>query len=246
MEVTYKTQGIILQREQYGENDSRVFVYTPNFGKLELVARGTQKLSSKLAAHLEPLNLCEIMVVRGKQYDYLGTAISEEVFAGIKDDYDKTTVAGEILKLVNEVTKEKQAEQAIFLLLKEFFSILNDVETRHGASLLEILFSAFTLKFLSLLGYAPQLERCVVCQKTIELDNNKFSFSHGGMVCKMCNAPDSVAISNEAVKIMRLALTPNWQDILKLTIPNELRTETGRLATQFKEYCLVDFLRQKR
>ena len=84
------------------------------------------------------------MVVRGKQYDYLGTAISEEVFAGIKDDYDKTTVPGEILKLVNEVTKEKQAEQAIFLLLKEFFSILNDVETRHGASLLEILFSALS------------------------------------------------------------------------------------------------------
>src|SRR3989338_10081061 len=107
MEVTYKTQGIILRREQYGENDSRVFVYTRNFGKLDLGARGTQKLLSKLAAHIEPLNLGEIMAVRGRQYDYLGSIVSENIFSGLRGDYDKIRAAGEILKLVNDAVKEK-------------------------------------------------------------------------------------------------------------------------------------------
>ena len=238
MEVTYKTQGIILQREQYGENDSRVFVYTSDFGKLELVARGTQKLSSKLAAHLEPLNLCEIMVVRGKQYDYLGTAISEEVFAGIKDDYDKTTVAGEILKLVNEVTKEKQAEQAIFLLLKEFFSILNDVETRHGASLLEILFSAFTLKFLSLLGYAPQLERCVVCQRRLQTGGNSFSYVTGGVVCSGCCKGDR-ALSGTAINTLRLMLTAPLSTVADTNIKENVTAEATAVIREMRLYHLT-------
>jgi len=237
MEVTYKTQGIILQREQYGENDSRVFVYTPNFGKLELVARGTQKLSSKLSAHLEPLNLCEIMVVRGKQYDYLGVAISEEVFAGIKNDYGKTAAAGEILKLVNEVTKEKQAEQAIFLLLKEFLNAL-DAETRHGASLFDVLKSTFTLKFLALLGYAPQLERCVVCQRQLQPGGNSFSYITGGVVCSGCRKGER-ALSDAAINTMRLMLTAPLSTLADANIKENFTVEATAVIKEMRLYHLT-------
>lgn len=237
MEVTYKTKGIVLRREPYNENDSRVFVYTRDFGKLDLIARGTQKLSSKLVSHIEPLNLCEIMVVRGKQYDYLGTIISEEVFAGVKDDYDKTVTAGEILKLVNDAVKEKQAEPEIFLLLQEFFKILNNGH---------ILKSAFILKFLALLGYAPELDKCVVCQAELTLDNNQFSFAKGGVVCQRCGMPDGIPISNEAIKFMRLMLAQNLREIGELQLVTEIIAEAGKFIERCQEYCLVDFLSQKR
>jgi DNA repair protein RecO (recombination protein O) len=158
MEVTYKTRGIILRREPYGEDDSRVFIYTPDFGKLDLIARGTQKLSSKLAAHIEPLNLCEIMIVRGKQYDYLGSIVSEDVFFNIKNNYDKMATAGEIVKLVNDAIKEKQTEPEIFLLLREFLDFINVIEGEQALVCFQILKSAFILKFLALLGYAPNLD----------------------------------------------------------------------------------------
>jgi len=247
MEVTYKTRGIILRREPYGEDDSRVFVYTQDCGKLDLIARGTQKLSSKLASHIEPLNLGEIMVVRGKQYDYLGSAISEDVFANTKGNYDKIAIAGEILKLVNDTVKEKQAEQEIFLLLKEFLEILNtNAETQNFASLLKILSMAFILKFLSLLGYAPELYKCVACQKELALDNNKFNFSKGGVICKTCGVQDGIAISKEVIEVMRLMLTQSWRDIGELKSANEIIIEAGKFISQCEEYCLVDFLRQRR
>ena len=174
MEVTYKTQGIILTREPYGEDDSRVFIYTPDFGKLDLIARGTQKLSSKLAAHIEPLNFGEIMAIRGKQYDYLGSAISENIFAGIKSDYDKMAIAGEIVKLINGAIKEKQAEPEIFLLLKDFLNILN-IDAKPAAFSFDILKLVFILKFLSLLGYAPNFDN-------LELGDFKISQSSADLL----------------------------------------------------------------
>ena len=85
MEVSQKSKAIILKREAFLENNSRVFIYSQNFGKLDLVARGTQKISSKLAGHIEPLNLCEIMIIKGKQYNYLGSALCENSFLNIKN-----------------------------------------------------------------------------------------------------------------------------------------------------------------
>lgn len=229
MEVTYKTKGIVLRREPYNENDSRVFVYTRDFGKLDLIARGTQKLSSKLVSHIEPLNLCEIMVVRGKQYDYLGTIISEEVFAGVKDDYDKTVTAGEILKLVNDAVKEKQAEPEIFLLLQEFFKILNNGH---------ILKSAFILKFLALLGYAPELDKCVVCSRQLQPGGNSFSYAAGGVVCGGCRQGEPL-LSDGAINTIRLILTAPLGIAAHTTVNENLAAEVISVTHGMRLYSLT-------
>ncbi|MFH1822239.1 MAG: recombination protein O N-terminal domain-containing protein [Patescibacteria group bacterium] len=43
MEETYTTKAIVLNRQPFRENDSRVVVYSFEQGKMELVARGTKK-----------------------------------------------------------------------------------------------------------------------------------------------------------------------------------------------------------
>lgn len=156
MEVTTKTKAIILKREPYNENDSRVFVYTRDFGKLQLIARGTQKLSSKLAGHIEPLNFCDMMIIKGKQYDYAGSVIAENVFARIKNDYAKSIIAGEVVRIVDELVKGEEKDEQIFLMLKKFLAVLNNAEIHKSLSL-QILKNALTIKLISILGYRPNL-----------------------------------------------------------------------------------------
>jgi len=204
MEVTSKTQGIILQREPYNENDSRVFVYTKDFGKLELIARGTQKISSKLSAHLEPLNLCEIMIVRGKQYDYLGSAISENIFSGVKSDYNKIKTAGEILGLINGAVKEKQADEQIFLLLEEFLDVLN--ESGQNA---EIIKSIFILKFLALLGYAPDF--------------------HSGLM-------GEIKINKNLADVMPRLLNMKLSEVMELNLSDDTIKQSVNVIKQYQQY----------
>ncbi|MBI3046339.1 MAG: DNA repair protein RecO [Candidatus Harrisonbacteria bacterium] len=50
------TEAIVLDKEDLGESDSRVFLYTKDLGKVAAKATSLRKITSKLAAHLEPFN----------------------------------------------------------------------------------------------------------------------------------------------------------------------------------------------
>ena len=56
MDETYNFEAIVLNRYAFRESDSRVILYSREKGKLELVARGTKKIKSKIS-YIELLNL---------------------------------------------------------------------------------------------------------------------------------------------------------------------------------------------
>ena len=93
MQTTFHTQAIVLARVDWREHDSRLIVYSPQ-GQLDLIARGTKKPTSKLAGHIEPFNLIDLMVARGRQFDYLAAGLAQTVFAQIKSDVSKQKLAG--------------------------------------------------------------------------------------------------------------------------------------------------------
>lgn len=62
----YTTEGIILKREDRGENDAVYVVLTENLGLIAVQASGIRLLKSKLRTVLQPRNIVNITVVRGK------------------------------------------------------------------------------------------------------------------------------------------------------------------------------------
>jgi DNA repair protein RecO (recombination protein O) len=125
MDETYATKAIVLNRQPFRENDSRVILYSRDRGKLELIARGTKKINSKLAGHLEPLSLSSIMVVRGRQFDYIGGAAAINCFIDLKSDLAKLAAAGQAVKATSELIKTGIDDNYIYLLLLDFLEILN-------------------------------------------------------------------------------------------------------------------------
>src|SRR3989339_15793 len=89
MEETYITKIIVLNRWIHREHDSKILAFSPELGKIDLVVRGAQKNTSKLSAHIEPMNLGKVMIVRGRNCDYLGGIDNERNFRNIKTDFDK-------------------------------------------------------------------------------------------------------------------------------------------------------------
>ncbi|MFH1792345.1 MAG: DNA repair protein RecO, partial [Patescibacteria group bacterium] len=52
----YSTEAIILATKDYSEADRILVVYTKDFGKLSLIAKGVRKTTSKKRGHLEIFN----------------------------------------------------------------------------------------------------------------------------------------------------------------------------------------------
>ena len=209
MEATSKTQAIVLRREPWNGSDSRIFVYTPALGKLNLVARGTRKISSKLAPHLEPFNWCEIMLVKGRQYDYIGSCVSGASYRGIKSDYGTAIVAAGIAKIVHTATKEHSPDERVFFMLKKFLDVLDSSAAKLPGDTLQLLASAFILKLVSVLGYQPRFE-------SLWVGNQK--------------------ISPKLAHFMRMLLGMAFEEILRLPVEPELAQNFSRTLDRYTHY----------
>ncbi|MBI4812521.1 DNA repair protein RecO [Candidatus Falkowbacteria bacterium] len=235
MEETYFTKAIVLNRTPWREDGARVTVYSKERGKLDLMARGARKAGSKLAAHLEPITFSRLMVVRGKNYDYAGSTVSENSYFNIKNDLEKIFLAGGVLKIFNELVKGNERDEYIFFLLQETLKILNS-EQMVSAKGGQLLYNFFILKLLVFLGHKPELYNCVVCHKRITPgDGNKFDLAKGGVACGKCS-PAGLTISDDCIKVLRVVVENGLANSIKLKINNKLEKEATNIISSFLKY----------
>ncbi|HNU81115.1 MAG TPA: DNA repair protein RecO [bacterium] len=223
MDSTFPTRAIILNRRDWREADRLVSVYTPDYGRLSLVARGARKAGSKLAAHLEPISLSRLLVVKGKGFDYVGAALSEEIFLGIKQDLNKLYFAGEALRNFSILVQEGEADLNLFSWLEKWLLSLEAAGEKGSLDKDEGRFrlALFLWRLFKLLGHEPRLDVCTACKAAIKPGNNYFDCNRGGLLCPDCyssnlkiSAPDSmVPISDNCIKLLRLASGNTWQNL---------------------------------
>ncbi|MFA6393642.1 MAG: DNA repair protein RecO [Patescibacteria group bacterium] len=232
MNETYNLKAIILKREPFREHDARITLYSRERGKLSLIARGTKKTRSKMAGHLEPITLANIMAVRGKAFDYVGGAASEKCFQGVKGDLEKTGVAGEAIRKFSSLIKEEEKDENIFGLFLDFINILEEEKNKD----FKLISGYFMFKFLCLSGYRPELKICVDCGRKIEPGGNFFALRKGGLVCKTHNCrPDlhNHKVSDDSIKMLRWVSESDLSNALKVKTDLKIDGEVNNLICSF-------------
>jgi len=197
MNSTYKTIGIVIKRKDWRENDSLFSFYTRDFGKVEAVAVGSKKITSKLAGHLSSFGLVDLMIARGKRIDRLAQARLVQKFSFTSLDEFKF-YAG-LLEFLDKVITGHEADLAIWNLLEKTLISYSGNSNHNYREILPIL---FYLKVIETLGYRPELYRCVACHKN-NIKHPYFSYVSNGLVCQSCQiAKETVA--KESIIFCRL------------------------------------------
>lgn len=143
--MTYKTQGIILKHIDLGENSRLFTIYTKDFGKISVRARAVKKPTSKLAGHLEPLTLSQLVIASGKFLDIIIDALAINNFRGLRSSLQGLAVAIYACELVDKLTGERVPDERVFDLL------VDSLEKQTPPFY-------FGLRLLVLLGFAPEEE----------------------------------------------------------------------------------------
>ena len=240
MAESKSSEALIIKRNDWRENDSRVVLYTKKFGKLSLVARGSKKSGSKIAGHIEPISLVDSMILKGKAYDYLGSAICRRSYFNIKSDLNSLYFVGAAFALFDRLVKEEAEDEELFNFL---ISWLGNIEDNFALSLDkdegELLYNYFALRLLTILGYKPQLYHCLECHKKIEPGSNYFNLRLGGLICSNClminqtkYLPNElISVSDNCIKLLRIFTeTTEYQTIKASSV---LIRELSRLINDF-------------
>ncbi|MDP1709433.1 MAG: DNA repair protein RecO, partial [Candidatus Komeilibacteria bacterium] len=214
--ATYKTRAIILSSYPYREHDRIVTFFSADYGRMEARARGTRKLESKLAGHLEPFIETELLLARGRHWDILAGSRTVRPMALIRSQLELTAAASLCVEAVKLITKPLSAERAIWQELTRTLTILED----EGYSLIEKKGAAvaFLWKLIALGGFTPELSRCIKCRHGVE--SGVFSCEGGGMLCPNCQSHDLLAapLSAEALVDLRLNRMSKSQDLADIVI----------------------------
>jgi len=160
-----KLTGIILKKQNYGEADQIISLWTREAGKVRVLAKSLRKNSSKLAFACQDLSIVEINIV-GNTLPTLIGAKPLQHFRNFALDLKKTANAFYAAELMMKITADEHPNEFAYDLLANFFTDLDQSSSSNFDSLL----NSFCLNLLDNMGFKIPEEKQVVDHSTI----NKF------------------------------------------------------------------------
>ena len=184
-----KDETIIISKTAHKEYDGVVTILTRNNGKIKAIAKGLYRPTSRLSGSLEPGNF-------GKSYlSSNGTFFRFISFlpqGGPKAGFQK--YPKEFLWALRFI-----ASFSLFEISEELWTELKNIDTvlEHHSGSFRIWFA---MRVLSILGYAPNMHSCSLCQKKFTAG----AFLYGGaLFCHMCKRDSFYKITPAELQVMQ-------------------------------------------
>jgi DNA repair protein RecO (recombination protein O) len=247
-ERVYRTEAIVLRRTNFGEADRLLTVFTPERGKLKLIAKGARKPTSRKSGHVELFSYGQFLVAVGRDLDIVTQAETLEPFLPLREDLLRTTYAYYVAELADAFTAERDENRPLFDLLKDAFGWICDTDD------LALAARYYELHLLGLAGYQPQLFVCAACRKQIEPEVNYLSAAEGSVYCHKCgyDRVGTSQLSVNALKVLRFLQTRDWATCRLLRLSSASHAEVERIMNHYITYHLerklksIDFIHRLR
>lgn len=230
----YRTEGIVLRRQDLGEADRILTLYTPSYGKIRVVAKGVRKPTSRKTGHVELFVRADMLIAHGRSLDILTQAQMLDAFTPLRSDLVHATYAAHFVELLDAFTEEADASPSLYSLLSNGLTWLTrSSDLRRTARYYE-------LRLLELAGYRPELFHCVSCGRPTEPRSQFFSPAEGGVICPSCGQtrPHARTLSLKALKVLRHLQTQPFEVVEQVALSSATHKECERLLHEALTYHL--------
>lgn len=169
-------EALVVRTIDYGDADRIVHLLTSQ-GRVEGFAHGAKKSKKRFQGALEPFTSITATLTETKRQSLptLSTASVRKARLGIRSSLENIALGSYVTELGLKVSQDGEHTGEVLRLVE---SILDSL-AEHPATM--ALRRAFELRLMAELGYAPQLERCVVCGEDAE--PGYLDFTRGGLLC---------------------------------------------------------------
>ena len=231
----YRTEAVILRRQDFGEADKLLTLYTPRLGKTRVLAKGVRRPKSRKGGHVELFTHSSLLIAKGRSLDIVTQAETIHSFLPIRSELERTSYAYYAAELLDRFTTEGEENQALFDLLLDTLSRLADGEDP------DFVLRFFELRLLGYAGYRPQLFQCVRCARGMETTTGVlFSPADGGLLCLRCGEGERGCqeVSPGAVAALRYLQTRDYALCHQLQLDQRTREELENLMRRYVIFLL--------
>lgn len=219
------TDALVLRNAEYRDYDRMVTLFSPEYGRVDAIARGCRRPKSPLLGAVEPFTSGEYQLFRRGERFSIDQCQIKEGFYGLRLNYDRLVHGVYWLKLLEAVLMPDTPMPRLFLTTLQALAHLTLTDLPP-----ELLTMAFEMHLMHDLGYAPRMDSCVICQRPVNGDG-RFDRERSGVVCMDCLSA-APRISNGARRIL-MKLPRTGYD--KVPLVND-RPEWPEAARLFRSY----------
>tara|TARA_B100001996_G_scaffold369754_1_gene343470 strand:- start:48 stop:800 length:753 start_codon:yes stop_codon:yes gene_type:complete len=185
--MIYDTEALILSRYSYGDTSLICNLFTAEYGRLSIIAKGARKIKSPYNAILRPLQFIDLHYYykSKRNIQLLKEATLNQHFFETHNNYSKIIASYQLLDIINQICKIDNPNKIIFRLTKKILNKINIKDSKHIMTYKIF----FKLQLLNYIGYQPMIDFCNTCNK--KLVDGKFQWEIGQLVCLDCKSNDS-------------------------------------------------------
>jgi DNA repair protein RecO (recombination protein O) len=229
-----KALGLVLRTTDWSETSRIATLWTREFGKVRVLAKGGRRLRSSFESALDLLTLCRIVLLRKSSggLDLLTEAQVVRRFPGLSTRLPALYAAYYVAELLADWTEENDPHPHLFDEALDALAALAEppAEEAIGPRL-----ARFELVLLRELGYTPLLDICALCHAPVVGPVAGFSPGAGGVVCGGCatRQRDRRPLSPTCHQALRRlsAAADAWRQPWDAAVRAELRQVLGGYIT---------------
>ena len=139
-----KDRGFVIRRVNFGDSDRYVTLFTQNHGKVELVAKGVRKITSRRTSSMELLNLVNFQAVRTSKNFILTEVVLLDSFQHLKQELAHIQKVFLMCELIEAALPHGSKHADVFDLMLRAAEKVSENEKN---------MAYFQAKLLSLLGF---------------------------------------------------------------------------------------------
>ncbi|MFQ6033651.1 MAG: DNA repair protein RecO [Candidatus Bipolaricaulia bacterium] len=231
----FKTEAVILRSTDFQERDRLVVFFSDGLGKMRGVAKGAKRSRRRFGANLDLLAHVRIQGFERPHQDLVRIEGADllEYFEGIRRDLTGFALGCYLAEWVDGCTAERQPIPKLLPLVLWVLSSLDAGE--EGEGLLRI----FEAKVLDLVGYRPELRRCVACGAELQRSSRVVvQVGRGGALCHRCagGVKDGLVVSMGTLRILEDARKLDLDRLHRIAFSSEALVESRALLRAFYAY----------
>ncbi len=255
----YRTEGIIIRRRDQGEADRVLTLCTPS-GKVAVLAKGTRKIKSRKAGHIELFARSNFVLSRVPNYwDIISQAETIDAHPRLRGDLLRGAYARYVSELFDRFFTQGEGSSAAYDLLGHTLTWLCEDED------LDLIARFYEQHLLGLAGFRPEMFRCVTGhEERVPLkpreraeDRRPYGFDpeQGGGLCQSCydeqkKRPDVMAISPNGLWFLQECQRGPYTRLQEQNVTPTIHDQVARVMHHYITYHLEQevkagaFLRQ--
>jgi len=153
----HRTPGLVLKRENSGEADQVFWIYSRDFGLLEVLGKGIRKAEAKLRGSLDIFCFSEIEFIAGRRRQILTDAVLSHRSSQLRKNLVNLRLAFRLARLFCGLVAVGEVDLKLWRWLQTTWSILEQEKLSFRLALL--FYYYFFWNLVQFLGYRPRLDQ---------------------------------------------------------------------------------------